>query len=305
MKKLILSVTLVAACLFANAQAPTNVQNAQNLPTATGYGFEFKFQGTPTDNCSAGNAVWNCFSNPGYTVTFSGNNPVLTSDGTQGAYGPMISARLPVGNCNIVQSPTYPVDCSTYHDITMTVTSTVNVPNFCVMLGVDNSGYVVVDGGNTVDTRSEVSLVAGVTKTFTVTSPTHNNADVAMPMNKVLGLTFYMRGAGGASIATSVTITSIKIGDATVVSTGTTAEINNSLISVYPNPAKDQISVDLSSLNTSDASVIIMNANGFVVYEGKASNSVESINTSSFNKGMYMVQVSSGDKVSNKKIVIE
>jgi len=42
-----------------------------------------------------------------------------------------------------------------------------------------------------------------------------------------------------------------------------------------------------------------------VVYEAKASNSNETINTSSLNKGMYLVQVSSGNKISNKKIVIE
>ena len=87
--------------------------------------------------------------------------------------------------------------------------------------------------------------------------------------------------------------------------TAVSAAIDNSLISVYPNPAKEQINIDLSSLNSSNASVKIMNANGMLVYQGTASNSVETINSSSFNKGIYVVQVASDSKVSTKRIVIE
>ncbi len=89
------------------------------------------------------------------------------------------------------------------------------------------------------------------------------------------------------------------------VSTGTTVSVNNSLISVYPNPAKDQINLDLSSLNSNNALVKVMNANGMLVYEAQVSTSNTVINSSSFNKGMYLVQVSSGNKISNQKIVIE
>ncbi|HWZ23624.1 MAG TPA: T9SS type A sorting domain-containing protein [Cytophagaceae bacterium] len=93
--------------------------------------------------------------------------------------------------------------------------------------------------------------------------------------------------------------------DGLSTTTGTLGAVNNSLISVYPNPAKDQITIDLTSMNAPNASVKIMNANGMLVYEGTASNSSQLINTSSFNKGIYMVQVSSDNNVANKKIVIE
>ncbi len=122
---------------------------------------------------------------------------------------------------------------------------------------------------------------------FMITNSKQNTADNYNP---------YAAGNAGTAI---LTMDNLKVGACV---TATTTAIDNSLISVYPNPAKEQITIDLSSLNNpADASVKIMNSNGMLVYEGNATT----INTSSFNKGIYLVQVSEGNKVSNKKVVIE
>lgn len=306
MKKVILS--LVAAAFSTTmlmAQPPTNVQNAQNLPTAFGQGFEFKFMGAPIDNCapatlpSPGNNIWNTFGTPNYMINFSGNNPIIQANGTAGSG--LLSIRLPQLNCGNVGTGSE-IDCSGNKKIQMTVISNVVVPKFSVMFAADNGGFSVVDG-NATDPRTTTALVIG-TNTFTVTSPTHDFNSNVFDLTKILGLSFVIRDASDVSMAANITITSIKIGDA-VTTTGTLAAVNNSLISVYPNPAKDQINIDLTSMNSASALVKITNSNGAVVYQGTASNTTEVINTSAFNKGIYMVQVSSDNNVSNKKVVIE
>src|SRR6187402_1518942 len=145
MKKIILSLVGLV-CGVSVSMAQTNVITAQNLPTPSGQGFEYKFLGTAADNCSAG-SVWNCFLVPGtpngYTTGWSGSNPIVQA--TASASG-LYSFRLPVGNCGIVQSPTYPVDLTSNLKLKITLSSDVAVPKFGIMFGFDNSGYVAADG---------------------------------------------------------------------------------------------------------------------------------------------------------------
>lgn len=308
MKKVILSL-VGGLCMTTLVLGQTNVELAQNLPTVTGEGFEFKFQNNDVANCfpsptPGSNNLWNTFTTAGFSVDKTGTGPtypILQASGSQAQYSTM-SIRLPEGNCGNIT--TNYIDMSTYKQIQLTVTSDVAVPKFSFMLAVDNSGWSVVDGDNS-DPRTQTALAAGVQTTFTITSPSVNYLSVAQPLDKVIGFSISMNDASDMPIAANITVTSIKMGDAVTTTAVSNAEINNSLVSVYPNPAKDQINVDLSSLNTTDATVKIMNANGMVVYEKATSDRNEAINTASFNKGMYMVQVSAGNKISNKKIVIE
>lgn len=168
----------------------------------------------------------------------------------------------------------------------------------------NNTGSTDFTGiGTTYDT---ITLDLSVSGNLTSNGSCASAPNYDLPLNALTYFGFSTDVAGG-TYAGTIYIKQVAIGNTDLLSntTGVTTSVNNSLISVYPNPAKDQINVDLSSLNANDATVKIMNSNGMVVYEKAAVNSNEVISTASFNKGMYMVQVSAGNKISNKKLVIE
>ncbi len=86
---------------------------------------------------------------------------------------------------------------------------------------------------------------------------------------------------------------------------------NNNLdieFSVYPNPAKNQISVDFSSTNNKSSNLIISDILGktvkeFSVNSSNGINRIE-INLNNLNDGIYFVNFSNNDIKSTKKLVI-
>ncbi|MGZ4089660.1 MAG: T9SS type A sorting domain-containing protein, partial [Bacteroidia bacterium] len=85
------------------------------------------------------------------------------------------------------------------------------------------------------------------------------------------------------------------------------AAINNTSasLSVYPNPASNMVSVNVSNVNET-AFVEVYNAIGQVVISAKdISGSSMELNVSALAKGVYVVKLTSGKEVSNTKLVIE
>lgn len=80
------------------------------------------------------------------------------------------------------------------------------------------------------------------------------------------------------------------------------ASAGNSSISVYPNPAKEKLIIDLHTAETGH--VTIFDAVGKLVYQSEISRTA-TVNTASWNKGLYIVKISSTKGVSTSKIVIE
>jgi hypothetical protein len=309
MKKVILSL-IAAATMSASswAQVGTNAYTAQNFATVTGNGYGFEFSGDSVANCFGSNGVrYYAQDNalPWSMVTGSGKLTITVP--TQSAYdGNAQQAHFYTGNCSGAT-----IDLSTPANQKMRVKLTASGACQIVPIVYSGSSSTYTDPN-----YNTITFHAAGTKDTTFSFPVSSAGLTAGSgtATAVSGIGLLVRGPSGwgdISFVGTVTFDLVEVGDAIGATppgggtTAVTAAVNNSLIAVYPNPAKDQISVDLTSLNVSDATVKIMNASGFVVYEGKASNSVESINTSSFNKGIYMVQVSSGNNVSNKKIVIE
>lgn len=93
---------------------------------------------------------------------------------------------------------------------------------------------------------------------------------------------------------------------------GTSTDITNNNLdiefSVYPNPAKNQISVDFSSTNNKSSNLIISDILGktlkeFSVNSSNGINRLE-INLNNLNDGIYFVNFSNNDIKSTKKLVI-
>ncbi|MCS6822822.1 MAG: T9SS type A sorting domain-containing protein [Cytophagaceae bacterium] len=115
------------------------------------------------------------------------------------------------------------------------------------------------------------------------------------------------------AVALDFTIYNIKVGDVVTSANGmvdlttdiSNPEINNNLVSVYPNPTKDMLNVDLSALEGAYANLKLFNSNGSSIMEAYTSSGIHTFNVSGLEKGIYLLQVNSGNKISNKKIVIE
>lgn len=76
-----------------------------------------------------------------------------------------------------------------------------------------------------------------------------------------------------------------------------------SLISVYPNPIKDLINIELTNLNT-EVNYSIFNTLGQEIVKGELdSNNVNQINVSSYQSGVYFVKLSSGTNTVTKKLI--
>ncbi len=135
--------------------------------------------------------------------------------------------------------------------------------------------------------------VAGPTYSFSTSSLAAGNYNITAKV--------YQHKVNGAPQVSSITAISV-----TAPSTGVMDATSNSLLSVYPNPVKDQLTVDMTSLNLAGTAIIkFMNANGSVLSEETTANTTYTLNTSGMNKGVYLLQVIIADKVANKRVVIE
>jgi len=78
--------------------------------------------------------------------------------------------------------------------------------------------------------------------------------------------------------------------------------IENVTTSIYPNPARDHISIESNKIIDE---VMIYNNMGQLVYSGEFNNNQVLINTSNLITGMYLVQIRSGEVIEVSKITVE
>ncbi|MBV7270232.1 PQQ-dependent sugar dehydrogenase [Winogradskyella luteola] len=77
-------------------------------------------------------------------------------------------------------------------------------------------------------------------------------------------------------------------------------------ISIYPNPAKDELIIDFSATNTSSLEILIYDMQGKKVTSiAKNTNTIWKINTSDYAKGIYLMKINSenGEQLTHKLIV--
>ncbi|MEQ1732228.1 MAG: multicopper oxidase domain-containing protein [Bacteroidia bacterium] len=87
----------------------------------------------------------------------------------------------------------------------------------------------------------------------------------------------------------------------TIINTTTTLSTTNSVL-LYPNPATNAVTVDVA---TNTTSIKVYNTLGQIMYSTiNISDNKLDINTSDWHKGIYTVQVSSNNKITNNKLII-
>jgi len=90
----------------------------------------------------------------------------------------------------------------------------------------------------------------------------------------------------------------------------TLSDSNNEMsnLTVWPNPAKDFINFQISSVGTGSTIVSLVDIRGRKVYQNNfnSENIIRSeIKTSNFAKGIYILNIEQGNKILNKKVIIE
>lgn len=321
MKKTLL--TLVAACFVtasAFAQTPSSRVSATpsqtacsgNIVTAGEDGYAFNFNSSENNNCFANGGVQfdAAVTNQSWAIDGIGNLVVTV---------PVMTAY----NDSRQRSRFYKDGCTAQivdlsgagsKKISLKVTSdaTANRQLVVVFYSLAESNYsaaglnifTVAPGVNTF--TDEVVDLTGITDASNITS---------------IGLFF--RGAGltpwnDFDAAGTYTIDYIYVGtaDASTAPTpptdcGTTtanhnANVVNDQVNVFPNPAKGAFTVDMTAMNNSETAFVkVLNANGNIVKEFTSNLATPSVVTDGLVKGIYMVQVTSGNKIATKKVVVE
>ncbi|HKR05533.1 MAG TPA: T9SS type A sorting domain-containing protein, partial [Bacteroidia bacterium] len=86
-------------------------------------------------------------------------------------------------------------------------------------------------------------------------------------------------------------------------STGITAyEAQPASFSIFPNPAADDITIELPA-NSSKAEIKIYNMPGQLIYSSRLTKQKTTIDISAFRKGAYIIQIATADAISRQKLI--
>lgn len=183
----------------------------------------------------------------------------------------------------------------------------------------------IEDGlGCKTDASYNLAVVAPITITVDVTdATTETDTDGSLDATVTGGTAPYTYEWSNDSTAASVsglgtgsytlTVTDANGCDMTATATvgfgvGILTPTNNLAAKIYPNPAANQLFVEITLDNTSDVNIAVLNSLGQVVINRTESNVQvlsTSVDVSALPAGIYMVQVSSDNASSTQKLIVE
>jgi hypothetical protein len=74
---------------------------------------------------------------------------------------------------------------------------------------------------------------------------------------------------------------------------------------IYPNPASDQVTVDLTTMSiVGNVTIRVVDLSGRMISETQTSAAITMLETSQWQKGTYLVYIQSGENRVVKKLVI-
>lgn len=87
--------------------------------------------------------------------------------------------------------------------------------------------------------------------------------------------------------------------------TSVTNVINSDYLNIYPNPAKDVVTIDLNNKNNIHSEINIYNVMGMLVKSELIQSNQKQINIDDLNNGIYLIEVKSNNKTQKQKLIIE
>jgi photosystem II stability/assembly factor-like uncharacterized protein len=143
--------------------------------------------------------------------------------------------------------------------------------------------FITDDGGETYSIISELSDIPGRTLTFV------NDSTAIMPTN-------YESQLGGPDSDYILRITFRYEEDHNSIE-----ENNSGKVRIYPNPADEILTIETNT--PGQHSVEISSINGLLLYSKDMEGTTRQIDLSSFQKGIYIITISSEDFVTSRKII--
>jgi hypothetical protein len=295
MKRLLLIIS--AGVISLSGYSQTHSDLSGNKKTLTGRGYTWEFNGDALNNCFEGGGV-----------AYDGNSNVNNQQWSVGSGILTVDVPAMTSYDDARQRlKFYSGDCSG---------TTVNLNNttdrrFKISLNSPANGQLVLIfySGTQTNYSAPTPPVYDITAGDNVLDITNIDLTGITDFTQVDAIGMFFRGPtgwGDYNFSGTVTINYLLVGDAVTLSNNKDAVVDNSLITVFPNPANEELTVDLAKLNGKTATVKILNQYGAVLKEEIVlSASSHKISVAELEKGMYLVQVSSEDKISNKKVVVE
>jgi hypothetical protein len=154
----------------------------------------------------------------------------------------------------------------------------------------------VISSASLLCVGQNATITAGGATSYTWSTSSNSTAIVVSPS---ITTTYTVDGTGSNSCKGFATITQ-SVSACTEIS-----ELNsNNSLNVYPNPAHDQVIIELPN-STSGMTVKVVNVIGQSVIEDFTSSRQLKIVTTDLAKGMYYVIVESEKKITTTKLIIE
>jgi hypothetical protein len=138
-------------------------------------------------------------------------------------------------------------------------------------------------------------VITGFFETNESTHP-HSTSDLLVNMDPIYNFNV-AKAATGAVLHFAVASTTL----------GANSFDNDLEMSFFPNPTKEILNINFGKLTNQKSTIKIIDINGKLVYSTVIENPsiIENINVSKFSKGLYLVNVTSGNTKINKKIIID
>ena len=119
------------------------------------------------------------------------------------------------------------------------------------------------------------------------------------------GTGFYSIKSGSTTVAQGTQFGSLITAQFDVVSVGIENQDITSGISVYPNPAHDQLFVEMAKESLQAVQLHIFNQLGQSVYQTEVSGRKLTLNTSTWPAGIYMLRMDNGSEIISKRVSIQ
>jgi hypothetical protein len=170
------------------------------------------------------------------------------------------------------------------------------------------TGTLIIPGGASftnvlqviANQRVNVSLLFGsVTATLVSTDYNYYHGSQKFPL-----LTVSYSNISGSFTSTSA---SVKVNSSVLV-TGINDVNFDANFSIFPNPAKNNFNVKLNNIANATCKIEIINAMGQIIQThnlGNDSEILSNVSISNLSTGVYFVKTTLGDKVSNRKLIVE
>lgn len=246
------------------------------------------------------------------------------------AYGPAQPATLDFNICVAIPPPP-PVNDNCSGAITLTASSSCNYIAGTVtgstQLGASDScetyfstaaydvwyKFVAVANNQTITVKGSESFDAVILLKDSCNSlpfdcadkTTTGGTEVINSNGLIIGNTYYIRVYDfGSSLPDSPEFDICLLDSGPVSTAG--IEKGNNLVTVYPNPAANKVTIGLKQANNEIVSYKIVNVNGQVVAVGQfaPNNLQQDVDLTELTSGIYNIQISLSDAIVNKKIVV-